>query len=180
MLVAVNGFGSIWRRRFPKDTSDARRFAHGVYYNTTGVDIDSRVRQRPRIAGYARFDGCGGFDPNHPLRMIDRVFECSAPCVWRGDNKLLFRRILSAPQAPDRFLVGARPEVTGLLNVGASGWRSADTWLISFSECGRQQEAMLLMAAHSWFETELGRFVLEPDRLRPWRARLQLTSRERE
>ena len=180
MLVSVTAFGSIWRHRFPKGADDALSFARAVYYNTTGVAIDGRMRQRPKITGYARFDRCGGFNPNYPQRMIGRVFECAAPCVWQGNNKLLFRRLLPVPQAPDRYLVVARPEFTGVLTVGANGWRSADTWLLSFSECGRQQEAMLLMAEHSWFETELGRFTLEPDARHPWIARLRMSYRERE
>jgi hypothetical protein len=175
MLVSVTGLGSIWRRRFPKAAENAPSFARAVYYNTTGVAVDGRMRQRPRITGYARFDRCGGFDPNYPQRMVGRVFECAAPCVWQGDNKLWFRRLLQKPQVPDRYLVVARTDLTGTLTVGANRWRSADTWLLSFSECGRDQEALLLMARHSWFRTELGRFVLEPDALRPWIARLLLT-----
>ena len=174
MLVAVTDFGSVWRRRFGKNPDDARRFARGVYYNTTGIDIGGTIRQRPQIVGYARFNGCGGFNPNRPLKMIDRVFECAEPCVWRGLNKLLFKRLLNAPEKPDSFLVVVRGQLVGKLTIGRTDWRSAGTWLISFSECGNQQEAMLLMAAHSWMQTELGRFVLEPEARRPWVARLVL------
>jgi hypothetical protein len=176
MLVAITGFGSVWRRRFVKNQDDQQRFARGVYYNTTGLEIAGRIRQRPKITGYARFHACGGFDPHHVPRLIGRVFECSGPCVWKGDNKLLFRRALLAPEKPDGFLVVARPELTGYLPIGQPSWRSSDTWLISFSECGNQQEAMLLMAAYGWIQTALGRFVLEPDAGRPWTAGLVLAS----
>ncbi len=179
MLVTVTGFGSVWRRKFGKRQDDPHRFARGVYYNTTGVAIASTVRQRPKITGYARFHACGGFDPDHPSRMIGRVFECDDPCVWQGANKLLFKRVLCAPEEPDGFLVVVRPELCGALKVGSTGWRSPDTWLISFSECGSQQEAMLLMPAHAWIQTELGRFVLEPEVRRPWMVRLVLTSVQR-
>ncbi len=176
MLVTVTGFGSVWRRKLSKLHSDTQRFAHGVYYNTTAVEIAGTMRQRPKITGYARFHACGGFDANHPSRMIGHVFECADPCVWQGDNKLLFQRALRAPQPPDSFLVVVRPELCGVLKVGSPEWRSADTWLISFSECGSRQEAMLLMPAHGWIQTELGRFVLQPEDRRPWMARLGLTS----
>ncbi len=53
---------------------------------------------------------------------------------------------------------------------------SADTWILSFSECASQQEAMLLMSAGSWIETGLGRLVLEFLDSRAWAARLVLTS----
>ena len=176
MLVAVTGFGSVWRWRFGKDQSHAYRFGHAAYFNTTGVQIGNEIRQRPKITGYARFNGRGGFDPTRLTRMIDRVFECEEPCVWQGANKLLFMRTLSAPRKPDCFLVVLHKATHGTLKVGSQNWRSADTWLISFSECRAKQEAMLLMPAHSWIETELGRFVLEPLTPRPWAARLILAS----
>ena len=176
MLVTVTGFGSVWRRKFAKNQSDARRFARGVYYNTTGVDIGGTLRQRPKIAGYARFHACGGFDPHRPARMIGRVFECAEPCVRQGENKLLFQRILGKPEKPDAFLVVVRPELNGVLVVGSADWRSSDSWLISFSECGDKQEAMLLMPIYGWIHTKLGRFVLEPHVRRPWWARRVLAS----
>ena len=175
MLVAVTGFGSVWRHRVGKDKDDPQRFTRAVYYNTTGVVADGRVRQRPRVCGYARFDAVGGFNPNHPSRMINRVFECADPCVWMGYNKLLFRRMLTAGERPDRFLVILRPELTGRLSVGNLEWRSSDTWLLSFSECAQQQEAMLLMPMGSWIRSDLGRFVLEAAQRRSWMARLVLS-----
>jgi hypothetical protein len=145
-----------------------------AYYNTTGVGVSGSVRQRPKIVGYARFNGQGGFDPNHPSRMINRVFECADPCVWQGQNKLLFKRRLATHERPDRFLVVVRPELTGALKVGSANWRSPDSWLIAFSECRNEQEGMLLMPAYGWIQTEFGRFVLEPVTGRPWVGRLAL------
>jgi len=176
MLVAVTGFGSVWRRKFPTNQNDPRRFARSVYYNTTGVNIDGTIRQRPKIVGYARFHGCGGFDPHHPERMVARIFECCDPCVWQGENKLLFRRVLPKPEKPDAFLIVIRPEVNGVLEIGGAEWRSVDTWLLSFSECGDKQEAMLLMPMDGWIDTTLGRFVLEPQARQAWMARLVLAS----
>lgn len=103
MRVAVMGFGSVWCHRLGK--GDARSCPSPVYYNTTGVLVHGNVRQRPQICGYARFDTIGGFDPNHPSRMIGRVFECAEPAVWMGSNKLLFKRILNTGERTDRFLI---------------------------------------------------------------------------
>jgi hypothetical protein len=175
MLVAITGFGSVWRHRFAKDLNDANRFAQAAYYNTTGVAVRGMIRQRPQICGYARFEAVGGFNPNFPSRMINRVFECAEPSVWMGYNKLLFRRMLTTGKRPDRFLVIVRPELVGQLGVGTAEWRSSDTWLLSFSECARQQEAMLVMPAHSWIRGDTGKFVIEPLERRPWMARLVLS-----
>ena len=82
MVVTVTGFGSVWRRRFGKDLDDPKRFARAAYYNTTGVPVEGTVRTRPKIVGHARFNAVGGFNPNYPQRMIDKVFECDEPCVF--------------------------------------------------------------------------------------------------
>jgi hypothetical protein len=175
MLVSVTDFGSLWRHKFSGKENDPCRFSHGVFYNTTGIRVGTVIQQRPKIIGYARFHQCGGFNPLHPFRMVDRVFDCAEPCVWAGVNKLLFRRVLSKAERPDRFLVVIRPELSGRVRVGSHSWRSQDTWLISFSEWNEDQEAMLLMSVGSWLETELGRFFLVADQKRPWRAHLVLT-----
>jgi hypothetical protein len=176
MLVTVTGFGSVWRCRFGKDESDPRRFARAAYFNTTGVPVNGKIRTRPRIAGHVRFNGVGGFDPNHPLAMINSVFECAEPCVWQGQNKVLFKRMLPAPQRPAYFLVVVRTSEIGHLDVGSPGWRSEGTFLVSFSECRDQQEGMLLMPHEGWLRTDLGTFVLRTFISWPWSARLQLLS----
>ena len=176
MLVGVTGFGSVWRCRSGKAVDDLERPRRMAYYNTTGVMVHGSVRQRPKIIGYARFNAAGGFNPNYPSRMINRVFQCGDPCVWHGANKLVFERILSHGEKPDLFLVVVRPELTGILTVSPGDWRSSDTWLLSFSEAANQQEAMLLMPAYGWMRGELGRFVLEPASRRSWFARLVLTT----
>jgi hypothetical protein len=108
--------------------------------------------------------------------MINSVFECAEPCVWQGQNKVLFHRKLSAPQQPDYFLVVVRANEVGHLDVGSPAWRSEGTLLISFSECRDEQEAMLLMPLDSWLRTDLGKFALQPFVSWPWSARLHLES----
>lgn len=99
-------------------------------YNITGVRVSGSIHQRPHVIGYAHFNGRGGFDPNHPARMINRVFECADPCVWQGHNKLLFKGMVNAPEKPG-LLVVVRADLTGILKVARTEWRSDDTWLIA-------------------------------------------------
>lgn len=174
MLVSVTGFGSVWRRRLGKDPDDPRRFMRAAYSNTTGVLIDGKIRTRPKIIGHARFNGIGGFNPNYLSRMINRVFECAEPCIWQGQNKVLFKRMLDAPQTPDYFLEIVTQDHVGRFDVGAEAWKSDDALLISFSEWRDQQEAMLLMPAHAWLRSVLGTFCLEPSVSKPWIAELRL------
>ena len=159
--MAAMGFGSVWRHRSGNQTGPGR-CTQPVYYNTTGIVVNGRIRQRPQICGYARFDTIGGFSPNHLAEMTGRSFECAAPSVWMGYNKLLFRRILNIGETPDRFLIAAKSALVGQLAVGDQAWRADDVWLLSFSECAGQQESMLLMSIGQWLRTSLGLFVLEP------------------
>jgi hypothetical protein len=94
--------------------------------------------------------------------MIGRVFECAEPTVWMGSNKLLFKYILKTGERSDRFLIATNAQAVGQLAVGEQGWHSGDVWLLSFSECGGEQESMLLMSIGQWVRTSLGLFVLEP------------------
>lgn len=174
MLVAVTGFGSVWRHRRAKQQDQSRRFVLPVYYNTTGVLVNGYLRQRSQVCGYARFDAIGGFNPNHPSRMINRVFECADPCMWMGCNKLLFRRILRTREVPDFYLVVARSQSHGTLHIGKEGWRSLDSWLLSLSEAAGQEEAMLLLPPGGWIQTGAGRFALPVAERQPWKARLVL------
>src|SRR5207245_11584528 len=114
---------------------------------------------------------------NYPARMIGRVFECEAPCVWLGQNKILFKSVAAAQQ-PDRYLVVVRTPEIGRLAVGQPGWSSDDVWVIALSEWRQEQEAMLLVAAHGWVRSEIGKYSLTPLAGRPWRARLALPSGE--
>ena len=175
MVVAITGLGSVWRRRFGKCPNKPTRFARAAYYNTTGVPVNGTIRTRTKVAGHARFNSVGGFDPNYPQRTINRVFECDEPGVWQGQNKILFKYMLAAPRQPDYFLVVARQSEIGRLQIGTIGWKSAEGLLIAFSECGSEQESMLLLPASGWIRSDFGTFVLQPVAARSWIARLQLT-----
>jgi len=174
MVVALTGLGSVWRRRFGRNPKDPKRFARAAYYNTTGVPVNGTIRTRTKVAGHARFNSAGGFDPNCPQRMINRVFQCDEPCVWQGQNKILFKSLLPAPWQPDYFLVVARQSEIGRVHIGTNGWKSDDGLLIAFSEYGDEQESMLLLPATGWIRSDVGTFVLQPVAARPLIARLQL------
>jgi hypothetical protein len=167
------------RRRFGKNQDDSYRFARGVYYNTTGIEIAGTVRQRQSRATRAsrRVE-------DSILTILhgqsDAYLSVPTPGVWKGDNKVLFQRVLPAPEKPDRFLVVVTSKLNGALSVGTNNWRSGDTSLIAFSESADEQEAMLLMPASGWIRTSLGHFVLEPEVRRRWIARLVLVSPHQE
>jgi hypothetical protein len=136
--------------------------------------VNSRLVRRRKIPGHVRLDGASGFNPNYPTRAIGKVFECAEPCVWNGQNKVLFRRLLRTATKPDYFLVVTRSAEVGRLDLTANDWKSDDSLLISFSEFNSEQEALLLIPDYGFVRTDLGTFFLEPFALQPWTARLRI------
>lgn len=179
MLISVLSFGSIWTRRVAKDAHHAEHFSASgtAYYNTTGVLVGGRFRNRPRTYGVARFNGGGGFRPDCVHQMVQRVFDCEPPCTWNGYNKVFFKTLLAGPAKPDAYLVVATADQLGGINRGqACGWLHDDAQLISFSEWRHQQEVMIVMPPFSWVRGRLGTFFMEPIAQRPWEARLVLSA----
>jgi len=175
MLISVLGFGSIWTRRAAG--ADQSRTLDAAYYNTTGVHVGGTLRNRPRVYGLARFNGGSGFRPDRAFETVGKVFECEAPCIWKGIPKVLFKMRLHRPAKPDGYLVTVTGDQSGGINKDSSAtWLHPDARLISFSECRDQQELMLVLPAFAWIRGGLGTFFLEPDRQKPWKARLVLSA----
>lgn len=175
MLVAVTGFGSVWRRRIEDSASDPRRFQNAAYFNTTGIMVNGKIIRHRKIAGHVRFNRATGFSPNYPHRMIGKVFECDdEPTVCNGQNKVFFRNLVRTVPKPDCYLVVVRSREFGWLDVAEPDWKPNDSFLISFSEWQDQQEAMLLMKPSSWLRSRVGKFVLVPDPSRAGMACLEL------
>jgi hypothetical protein len=123
--------------------------------------------------GDVRFNEIGGFNWKQIERNIGRVFESSKP-VDPNPPTLLLQHLLSPPSIPDYFLFSITSDRTGELRIDRDTWKSDAVTLISLSEADDKQEALLLMPVHSWIRGTLGRFVVESETDRPWRAFLQL------
>ena len=82
--------------------------------------------------------------------MISKVFDCEPPCIWNGHNKVLFKTLLrragEAGRVPGRRESGADRRHQSRAQL----WLHSEVKLISFSECGDDQEVMLVMPAYSW------------------------------
>lgn len=174
MVVAIQGFGSAWERRFGKDPSDPERFARAAFYNTTAVSVDGKLRYRWRVGGKLRFNSHGGFNPNYPTRALGRAFECATPVQRNGWSQILFARVLPRSAHPDIYLVAVTPTRVGYVDAHSVCWKADSVQVVSFSEDRRQQELLLLMPAYSWVRGELGTFFVEPLPAVPSSARLQL------
>jgi len=174
MVVAIQGFGSAWERRFGKDLSDAKRFARGAYYNTTAVPVNGKPHYRWRVGGKLRFNSAGGFNPNYPTRSLRRAFECATPVQRNGWSQILFDHILPRDTQPDMYLFAITTERVGYIDAQSLCWKGESVQVVSLSEDHRRQELLLLMPAHSWVRGELGTFFVEPLAAAPCSACLVL------
>src|SRR5688572_25297901 len=167
MIIELEGFGSIWSRR-------ARAgYGRSAFYNTTGIMMDGRLRHRSRIFGQLRFNEVGGFNSAHIERNIGRVFEVTGG-MEPSTRCILLHHLLNPPAPPDYHLFVVDSDRTGELMTDHEGWKSDGVVLVSLSQIGNRQEAMLLMPIHSWLRGRLGLFVVEPCTQYSWRALLQL------
>jgi hypothetical protein len=167
MIIALEGFGSIWsvrRGQCPERTA---------FYNTTGILSGERLRHSSRIFGQLRFNAIGGFHPRHVERNIGRVFE--SPGIPDPSGCLLLHHFLDGVRVPDYYLFTVTADRAGELRIDQAGWKSDGVVLVAMSEFREQQESMLLMPPHAWIRSGLGRFVVQPIAARPWRAVLELT-----
>ena len=101
--LGQEGFGSIWTLRSARKARAQERFdpRELAYFNTTGVDVGGKLRNRPRVYGVARFNGNSGFRPECWYRVLHRVFDCEPPCAWNGHQKVLFKKLCRKPERPD-------------------------------------------------------------------------------
>lgn len=172
MLISVLGLGSIWSRRVRRNDAgmpafESRRCA---YYNTTGVLSGGKLRNRPRLYGFTRFNGASGCRPDCPEEILGRVFDCEPLCTWNGIPKVLFKQKLGSPEQPHAYLAVLKSADIGAV-VATDSWLSPDATAISFSECGALQEVMLVVPAFGWIRSTRGNLFLEPLPGRPWLAK---------
>jgi hypothetical protein len=75
---------------------------------------------------------------------------------------VLFKKLLGSSEKPDACLVAITADQSGGTNRDhAGGWLRQDAHLISFSECGRQEEVMLVVLSYTRVRGQLGTFLYE-------------------
>jgi hypothetical protein len=179
MLITIEGFGRIWEQRIGKDPADPLRFSsHAAFYNTTGVRVGEHgiVKHRWRVGGKIRFQGASTFDSARIENNLGRVFECDEPEERFTWLQICCKRRLASPQKPDWFLFRVTSELLGWINFKSDTAKSVRaTYLVSYSAERQDQEALLLMKPGAWVQGRRGRFVVDVDPRRSWRAPLQFT-----
>lgn len=96
-------------------------------------------------------------DPEFPSRTIGKTFLCSGPNQFAGKIHLLFQRLVK-DIPPDAYLVALNSVEHGMIRFRQPGWMSYGVMPISISMKGSRFEAMLLIGANDWIESDLGRW----------------------
>lgn len=163
MRVRVISFGTNWWAAHSSDLNDPYCFRrNAAWFNSAGLKYGRRLRLCWVYPGHIRFNQTSGFHPEYPLKSLGRTFVCSGPNQLHRRTHLLF----SGPandSAPDCFLVTINERSHGQISFASRAWRSNGVQPISVSLRGRRYEAMVLMIAKGWIETDLGRWVIGRD-----------------
>ena len=156
MIVRVVSLGSLWQ--------ESRR-QH--VFNSTGLEVDGRIRSRAKVFGQIRF---------HPVdlqqliagdRLCGSYWNATQLCEYEGVRTIHLLRIASRRESAEWHLVTVSEQLLGTL--GPSGWSDEATRLISFSESGSRQQVMLLTKPFSYLRGAEGTAVFHPSQLaNPW------------
>ena len=164
MYIRVISFGTNWWAMRSTDTGDLLCFRRrAAYFNAAALMSGRRLRHSAIYPGQVRFNTKSGLDPEFPGRAIGKTFLCSGPNQCGGRTHLLVERIEKTTH-PDAYLVTLNSADHGSIKFDERGWRSSGVIPVLISLRGPRYEAMLLMGASDWVESELGRWsVSQPD-----------------
>ena len=171
MLIAIQGFGSIWSCR-PVRENVGVRFQPPAYYNTTGVLVGNKLRHRSCVYGYIRVDACTELAPHSAHRALHRVFECDGIQLSSGGKKLFLNRRISGYAVPESYLIRLAPAEVGWIN-RQRAWLCDTGEVLSSSDGNGLQEHLVVLPPFGWIRTSAGVFCLEPDAAQPGRAQLR-------
>lgn len=163
MHVRVISFGSNWWAMHSSDMSDPYCFRRrAAYFNAAALMYGRRLRHSAIYPGQIRFNGNSGFNPEFPSRSIGRTFRCSGPTEYAGRIHFLFLELVRSATT-DAYLVTLNSAEHGAIRFNKPGWKSPGVRPISVSLRGLRYEAMLLIGATDWVQSELGRWQISAE-----------------
>jgi hypothetical protein len=140
MRVRIISFGTNWWAAHSSDLNDPMCFRrNAAWFNSAGLKYGRRLRLCWVFPGQIRFNRTSGLHPEYPLRSAGKTFQCTGPNYLHGRTHLLFSTPAN-PFVPDCFLVTLNERMRGA-----------------------RYEAMVLMSATDWIETNLGRWAISAD-----------------
>jgi hypothetical protein len=163
MHVRVISFGTNWWVMHSRNLDDSYCFGRNTaWFNSTGLMSGRRLRLCWIYPGQIRFNLTSGFDPEFKSRAMGKTFWCCGPNRFRGKTHLLFVRPAGST-CPDTHLVTLSSGEHGPIQFDKPGWKSRGVEPIAVSLRGRRYEAMMLITAGSWIQSDLGRWMISAD-----------------
>jgi hypothetical protein len=156
LMVQILSFGTAWWVRPGWDERDPERFTrHAAYFNSTGIEVGSKIHTDGPVHGLIRFNFSSGLDPHHTHVNIGRTF-CFQGIEWyRETNRLLALHRAEKDVRPTHFLVRVASGLHGMISFRMA-WRSDDVQTVAVSRLRGMQELLLLMTPTSHIHTKAG------------------------
>lgn len=157
MILQIVSLGSLWQ--------ESER--HHLF-NTTGIECCGRVASRAKIFGHIRFNCV----PLHRLwatgKLLGSKWKASNVGERSGANTIHCSAVAGRREVPDLYVVTISEQLVGTLAAGSIA--SDNVRLISFSERGSRQEAMLLARNFASVAGEKASAVFAPGQIDdPWK-----------
>ena len=138
-------------------------FPRPVYYNSTAIDTGKGLKPRPVIYGVVRVESGTGFNPlveelkaQYAIsQLVGRIFDGTGVREHDVRRQMALHKRTSGE--PDGYLVVIHSRRYGKIDLTVQ-WKSNGVEVVSFSEAGDDQEALLLMSPYSWVRTVQGFF----------------------
>ena len=163
MRVRIVSFGTNWWSPHPRDLSDPYCFRRrAVWFNSAGLKYGRRLYLCWIWPGHVRFNQRSGFHPEFRQRSVGKVFLSPGPANIQGRSHLLFSCLLKDAR-PDYYLVTVNATVHGPISFASRSWKSSGVLPVSISLRKDRYEAMVLMAAEDWIQSDLGFWMVSAD-----------------
>jgi hypothetical protein len=158
MILQIVSLGSLWQE-------SARHHA----FNTTGIESRGRIVSRAKVFGHIRFECI----PLHRLwvkgRLLGSKWNVSDVDECHGTKSIHCSVVAARRDAPDLYVVTISEQLVGALVAGSIA--SDNVRLISFSQQGSRQEAMLLARRFASVAGENASAVFAPGQIDdPWKV----------
>lgn len=158
MILQIISLGSLWQE-------SAR---HHVF-NTTGIESRGRIVSRAKVFGHIRFECVSLYALLAKGKLLGSKWNASDVDERLGAKSIHCSALAARREVPDLFVVTISEQLVGALAAGSIA--SAHVRLISLSQLGTRQEAMLLVRRFASVPGENSSAVFAPGQCDdPWKV----------
>lgn len=158
MILQILSLGSLWQE-------SAR---HHVF-NTTGIESRGRIVSRAKVFGHIRFECVPLYGLVAKGKLLGSKWNASDVVERLGAKSIHCSLVAAHRDVPDLYVVTISEQLVGALAAGSIA--STNVRLISLSQLGSRQEAMLLVRRFASIAGEYASAVFAPGPIDdPWKV----------